>query len=290
MGSALGGSRGTSHVARSGSVQGKVVAITGGARGIGYSTAERLLADGAKVAIGDIDAQRLKEAVGDLGITAYAHLDVTDPDSFESFLDHVEDVLGPIDVLVNNAGIMPIGSFDAEPDTVTRRMVEINVLGVMFGSKLALQRMLPRKSGHVINIASLAGESYVPGGATYCATKHAVKGFTESLRREYRGSGVDFSQVMPTFTNTELVAGTGGSKGIRNAEPEEIADAVASLIVSPKPRVRVTRLAGSLVASQAFLPRAITEPLGRALGLESTFTTAVDNSARQAYEDRARNA
>ncbi|MGH3026402.1 MAG: SDR family NAD(P)-dependent oxidoreductase, partial [Gaiellaceae bacterium] len=95
--------------AAAGTVRGKVVAITGGARGIGYATAGRLLADGAKVAIGDIDEARLKEAAGELGPVAYAHLDVTDPESFEAFLDHVEDELGPIDVLVNNAGIMPLG-------------------------------------------------------------------------------------------------------------------------------------------------------------------------------------
>ncbi len=271
-----------------GSVRGKVVAITGGARGIGYATAQRLIADGAKVAIGDIDAHRLKDAVGELGITAYAELDVTDPDSFERFLDHVEDVLGPVDVLVNNAGIMPIGDYADEPDKVTRRMVEINVLGVMFGSKIALRRMLPRHAGHIINISSLAGESYVPGGATYCGTKHAVKGFTESLRREYRDSGVHVSQVMPTFTNTELVSGTGGSKGVRNAEPEEIAAAVAALIVTPRPRARVTRLAGALVASQAFMPAKWSESIGRRLGIEETFTSAVDSSARQAYEERVR--
>lgn len=274
--------------ASAGSLQGTVVAITGGARGIGYSTARRLIADGAQVAIGDIDAQRLKDAVGELGITAYSHLDVTDPDSFVSFLDHVEDVLGPIDVLVNNAGIMALGNFHVEDDRSTRRMVEINVLGVMYGTKLALQRMLPRRSGHIINISSLAGESYLPGGSTYCGTKHAVKGFTESIRREYRDSGVAVSQVMPTFTNTELVAGTGKGKGVRNAEPDEIAVAVAALIVAPKPRVRVTRLAGALVALQAVLPRRITEPLGRKLGLEDAFTTAVDTTARQAYEERIR--
>lgn len=271
-----------------GSVQGKVVAITGGARGIGFSTAQRLIADGARVAIGDIDEGRLKEAAGELNITTYKHLDVTDPDSFECFLDHVEDELGPIDVLVNNAGIMPIGALHAEEDRVSRRMIEINVLGVIYGTKLALKRMLPRRSGHIINIASLAGESYVPGGATYCASKHAVKGFTESARREYRDSGVQLSQVQPTFTNTELVAGTAGAKGIRNAEPEEVAAAVAALIVKPRPLARVTKLAGVLAASQAFLPRAVTERLTRAMGTESTFTSAVDQRARQAYEERVR--
>jgi NAD(P)-dependent dehydrogenase (short-subunit alcohol dehydrogenase family) len=271
-----------------GTVSGKVVAITGGARGIGFATATRLIAEGAKVAIGDIDEARLKEAAGELGITAYARLDVTDPDSFEAFLDRVEDDLGPLDVLVNNAGIMPIGPLDAEEDHVSRRMIEINVLGVIYGTKLALRRMLPRRGGHVINVASLAGESYVPGAATYCASKHAVKGFTESARREYRDSGVQFSAVMPTFTNTELVSGTPGAKGVRNAEPHEIAAAVAELIVTPKPRVRVTKVAGALVASQAFLPRRFTEALARRMGAEDTFTTEVDHAARKAYEERVR--
>ncbi|HEV7203062.1 MAG TPA: SDR family oxidoreductase [Jatrophihabitans sp.] len=271
-----------------GSVQGKVVAITGGARGIGFSTAQRLIADGARVAIGDIDEARLKEAVGELDITTYKHLDVTDPDSFEGFLDHVENELGPIDVLVNNAGIMPIGSLHAEEDRVSRRMIEINVLGVIYGTKLALRRMVPRRSGHIINIASLAGESYVPGAATYCASKHAVKGFTESTRREYRDSGVHLSQVQPFFTNTELVAGTSGTKGLRNVEPEDVAAAVAALIVKPRPVARVSKVAGVLAVSQAFLPRAVTERLTRAMGTEETFTSAVDRSAREAYEERVR--
>jgi NAD(P)-dependent dehydrogenase (short-subunit alcohol dehydrogenase family) len=274
--------------AAAGTVRGKVVAITGGARGIGFATATRLIADGAKVAIGDIDDVRLKEAVGELGISTYAKLDVTDPESFESFLDLVEDELGPLDVLVNNAGIMPIGALDREEDRVTRRMIEINVLGVIFGTKFALRRMLPRRSGHVINIASLAGESYVPGAATYCGSKHAVKGFTESARREYRDSGVQLSQILPTFTNTELIAGAGKPRGVRNAEPAEIAAAVAELIVTPRPRVRVTKVAGALVASQAFLPRRLTEALARKMGAENTFTTEVDDDARRAYEERVR--
>jgi NADP-dependent 3-hydroxy acid dehydrogenase YdfG len=269
-------------------VSGRVVAITGGARGIGLATARRLVAEGAQVAIGDIDEARLKEAAAELGISAFARLDVTDPQSFEGFLDFVEDDLGPVDVLVNNAGIMPIGPLHEEDDLVTRRMVEINLLGVVYGTKLALRRMLPRRTGHIINIASLAGESYVPGAATYAATKHAVKGFTESARREYRGSGVQISQVLPTFTNTELIAGTPGAKGVRNAEPEEIAAAVTALIGSPRPLVRVTRVAGALVASQAFVPRRWSESLARRLGAESTFTSEVDNDARRAYEERVR--
>ncbi|CKO77991.1 short-chain dehydrogenase [Mycobacterium tuberculosis] len=202
-------------------VQDKVIAITGGARGIGLATAAALHNLGAKVAIGDIDEAMAKESGADLDLDMYGKLDVTDPDSFSGFLDAVERQLGPIDVLVNNAGIMPVGRIVDEPDPVTRRILDINVYGVILGSKLAAQRMVPRGRGHVINVASLAGEIYAVGVATYCASKHAVVAFTDSARLEYRSAGVKFSMVLPSFVNTELIAGTGGIKGFKNAEPAD---------------------------------------------------------------------
>jgi NAD(P)-dependent dehydrogenase (short-subunit alcohol dehydrogenase family) len=267
----------------------KTIAITGGARGIGYQTAKELIGRGHRVAIGDIDEARAKEAADELGISSVARLDVTDPDSFRAFLDMVETQLGPIDVLINNAGIMPTGHVHEEEDSVTRRQVEINVLGVIFGTKLALQRMLPRRAGHIINTASLAGELSVPGLATYCGTKFAVIGFTEAARQEYRKSGVCLSTVRPTFTNTELVAGTSGAKGLRNAEPQEIARATADLIEQPRPFVRVTRVAGGMVAAMKFVPGRLATALGSALGTDSVFLDDVDMGARQAYLERIRN-
>lgn len=194
-------------------IAGKVVVITGGARGIGYATARTLRDLGAQVAIGDVDEAKVKESGAELGLDVYGALDVTDPDSFEAFLDQVERTLGPIDVLVNNAGIMPTGHFADEPDRVSRRILDINVYGVVLGSKLATRRMLERGRGHVINIASLAGVVATPGLATYCASKAAVLALTDTLRLEYRDRGIEFSAVTPTFTNTELVAGTAGAKG-----------------------------------------------------------------------------
>ncbi len=269
-------------------VRGKVIVITGGARGIGLAAATALHNLGAKVAIGDIDEAKVKESGGDLGLDVYGKLDVTDRDSFSDFLDQVERRLGPIDVLVNNAGIMPVGRIVDEPDAVTRRILDINVFGVMLGSKLAVQRMVPRGSGHVINVASLAGEIYAVGLATYCASKHAVVAFTDSARLEYRSAGVKFSMVLPSFVNTELTAGTHNVRGFRNAEPSDIADAIVGLVVHPKPRVRVTKAAGAVVVSQRFMPRVLAEGVNRALGGEHVFTDDVDVEKRKAYEARAR--
>ncbi|OBH71722.1 short-chain dehydrogenase [Mycobacterium intracellulare] len=271
-----------------GKVRDKVVVITGGARGIGLATATALHNLGAKVAIGDVDEVRVKESGAGLGLDVYGKLDVTDPQSFADFLDGVERQLGPIDVLINNAGIMPVGRIVDEPDAVTRRILDINVYGVILGSKLAAQRMAPRGTGHVINVASLAGELYIVGLATYCASKHAVVAFTDSARLEYRSAGVTFSAVLPTFVNTELTAGTKGAKGFRNAEPGEIADAIVKLVAHPKPRVRITKAAGAMVVSQKFWPRRIAEGLNRMLGGDHVFTDDVDVEKRQAYEARAR--
>ncbi len=188
-------------------VRGKVVVITGGARGIGLATATALHNLGAKVAIGDVDEVRVKESGADLGLDVYGKLDVTDPQSFSDFLDSVERQLGPIDVLINNAGIMPVGRIVDEPDAVTRRILDINVYGVILGSKLAAQRMVPRGSGHVINMASLAGELNIVGLATYCASKHAVVAITEGLYHSLRDAQmpVGVSCLCPGWVRTGIL-------------------------------------------------------------------------------------
>lgn len=269
-------------------IRDKVIVITGGARGIGFATATALHNLGAKVAIGDVDEVKLKESATGLGLDVYGELDVTDPASFSALLDDVERQLGPIDVLINNAGIMPAGKVIDEPDAVTRRILDINTYGVILGSKLAAQRMVPRRRGHIINVASLAGESPTPGLATYCASKYAVLGFTDSARIECRDTGVHFSSVLPTFTNTELTAGTSGAKLLKNAEPEDIATAIVGLITKPVGRVAVTRAAGLVIASMKFIPKSTGEFIARKLGMEHVFLEDVDNAARKAYEDRAR--
>ncbi len=272
-------------------INGKVVAITGGARGIGLATAGALHRLGAKVAIGDVDDVAVKEAGTDLGLDVYESLDVTDRTSFEAFLDTVELRLGPLDVLINNAGICPTGRLIDEPDDLTQRTMAINQFGVILGTKVGAARMAVRRSGHVINVASLAAITPMPGIATYCATKHAVLGFTDSVRLEMRDSGISFSTVMPTLTNTAMVDGVSSARGLKNAEPEDIAKGIVGLIGKPQPHLMVTRSAGLMsLFTRNFMPRSVNEGMRRMLRLDRLFAEGVDTAKRREYEERARHA
>ena len=114
------------------------------------------------------------------GASIGTRLDVSDRESFAAFLDAAEQSHGPLDVLVNNAGIDWIGPFHEEPDEVTRREVDVNLMGTLIGTRLALQRMLPRDRGHIVNVASGVGRVPLPGSASYSATKHAIGAITNS--------------------------------------------------------------------------------------------------------------
>jgi NAD(P)-dependent dehydrogenase (short-subunit alcohol dehydrogenase family) len=268
------------------SVAGKVVAITGGARGIGLATATLLHSLGAEVAIGDIDRSAVKESTNQVGLAIGRRLDVTDRRSFAEFLDTVEERLGAVDVLVNNAGVIAVGSAVDEADAATQRLLDVNVYGVILGTKLAAQRMLLRGHGHIINIASLGSLLPTEGIATYCATKHAVLGYTDTVRMENRGSGVHFSAIMPTLTNTEMITGIGHAKGFKNAEPDDVAKAIAGVIAKPRPRVLVPRSIGATVTGQRLMPLRVAEALGRALGTGRVFTRDVEVDKRKAYARR----
>jgi short-subunit dehydrogenase len=269
------------------SVADKVIAVTGGARGIGLAIAAVLRDLGSKVAIGDIDESAVKEAGARLGLKVCRGLDVTDRRSFTDFLDSVERELGPVDVVVNNAGVIAVGSAVDESDAITRRVLDVNVYGVILGTKLAAQRMLPRGHGHIINIASLGSVVPTEGIATYCATKHAVLGYTDTVRMENRGSGVHFSAILPTLTNTEMIAGIGHARGFKNAEPDDVAQAVAAVIVKPKSRVVVPRSMGIVASTQHLMPQRVSEALGRLLGTGRVFTSDVEVDKRTSYARRA---
>lgn len=268
------------------SLAGQVVAITGGARGIGRATAAALLAHGARVAIGDIESDLAERAARELGGSAIGlPLDVTDRASFATFLDQVEDRIGPLEVLINNAGIMPIGAFLEETDACADRMIDINLRGPIFGSKLALERFLPRDRGHLVQIASAAGKFGFSGGSTYCATKHAVVGLSESLRQELRGTGVRVSVVMPTVVNTELGSGLVMTRTFKPVEPEDVANAIVEALQTGRFEVYVPKSLTAMVRFGALAPRSITETISRWLRGDQVLARP-DHAARAGYEAR----
>jgi NADP-dependent 3-hydroxy acid dehydrogenase YdfG len=266
---------------------GRVVAITGGARGIGRATATALAREGASVAIGDLDLELAERTAGEIGpnVAAFA-LDVTDRASFEQFVDDAEERFGPLHALVNNAGIMALGPFLAEDDATARRQVDINIHGVLHGMKVVLPRFVSRGEGHLVNIASAAGKSPYPGGATYCGTKHFVVGVSETARGELRGSGVDVSVVMPVVVDTELAAGVGTARGIPKISPQDVANAIVGTLRKPHFDVFVPPAVGPMVAVAAVLPRRTREFLMRALKADRVLWQ-VDDTARRPYELRA---
>jgi NAD(P)-dependent dehydrogenase (short-subunit alcohol dehydrogenase family) len=269
------------------SLNGKVVAITGGARGIGKATAAALVRKGCRVAIGDLDLALAEEAAGALGGGVVAlSLDVTDRPSFTAFVDEAERQLGPIDILVNNAGIMPVTEFVDEPDDSIRRQLDINLYGVIVGSQIAIERMRPRGTGHIVNVASSAGKVGVPGIATYVATKHGVVGLSEAIRQELLGSGVDVSVVMPVLVNTALTEGLSSSWGVKEVQPEDVADEIVDALERNRFDAFVPRSLQATLVMGALLPRRAREAVSRWMGVNKVMEIS-DPNIRRAYEDRA---
>ncbi len=269
------------------SLDGRVVAITGGARGIGRATAEALARKGARVAIGDLDFELAGKTAQEIGGgTAAFELNVTDRESFDRFADAVESELGPIDVLINNAGIMPLGALKDESDETARRQIDINLHGVIFGTKIAMNRMILRRTGHIVNIASMAGKGGFPHAATYCATKHAVVGLSEAAYQELIGTNVEISWVMPGVVNTELASGLGTARGVETVEPEDVASAIVEALEFPCPEVFVPKIAGRINKIMAAAPRGVRLWIAHALKADRVLVE-VDASRRASYEDRA---
>ena len=268
-------------------IVGQVAAITGGARGIGKETARALIREGVRVSIGDLDIETARATAEELGAGTIAlELNVTDRDSFERFAQETEDQLGPIDILINNAGIMQLGAYLDEDERTTRRMIDINVYGVHHGSQIALERFVPRGRGHLVNVASMVGKAGYAGGVTYSGTKHYVVGMSEGLRGELRGTGVEISVVMPVAVHTELGSGLGKARGVKQVEPEDVAAEIVAALKEPRFDVFVPRSVGPLTQFSNVLPRRAREGMARAMKADKVLSGA-DFNARKNYELRA---
>jgi NAD(P)-dependent dehydrogenase (short-subunit alcohol dehydrogenase family) len=248
------------------------VAVTGGGSGIGRAVAEHFTRTGANVTVGDLDGSDVA-------------LDVSDRDSFAAFLDAAEERHGPLDVLVNNAGVDWVGPFHDEPDEVSRREIDVNLMGTILGTRLALARMLPRGRGHVVNVASGVGRVPLPGSAVYSATKHGIVGLTESLRLEYRGSGVRFSLIQPAQVDTGMLAGLARPKLLPVVSADDVAEAVVRAVREGRFELWVPSSQGVTARLGYVMPRRLRELVMRVLGVGRIAGDA-DLAERRAYHER----
>ena len=267
---------------------GKVIVITGGARGIGAATARALAAVGAKVVIGDLDEELTQRVAGQMGsgVTGY-RLDVTDHAGFTKMLDQVESDLGPMYALVNNAGIMPLALIEDESEATMDRQIAINLAAVIHGTREAVRRFKPRRGGHIVNVASMAGKLGTPGASTYCATKHGVVGLCESVFFELKPHNVDVTCIMPTIVKTELAAGLKKSALSGQVEPEDVANAIVKSLQKPKLEVSVPSHLAVMTRTIRFFPHGVAEAFFKIGDQGNLLASAAHSPARQAYEARA---
>ncbi|QWF85266.1 SDR family oxidoreductase [Amycolatopsis sp. CA-230715] len=270
------------------SVDGKIVVITGGARGIGAATAAALRSRGATVVLADLDGALAEATAKSLGDKASGHaLDVTDHAAFSAFLGEVERTHGRIDVLVNNAGIMPLATLTRESPETTVRQLELNLHSVIHGTREAVARMLPKGTGHVVNVASAAGKIGFPNSSTYCATKFGVVGFSEAVNGELRGSGVEISVVMPAMVRTELISGLHEMPFLPPVTAEQVAEAIARALERPRFEVFVPRRLNFLTRAQRMVPRRTADWAIRLAGGDTALVDGADSAEREGYESRA---
>lgn len=263
-------------------VRGKVVAITGAARGIGLASAWALHDAGAVVAIGDVNEQTLSAAAREFGFTALP-LDVTHERSFTTFLDTVEATHGPLDVLVNNAGIMPVGPFTGYSEALTQRTIEVDLLGVIRGCRLAAGRMVQHGRGHIINVASIAGRLPAPGLSIYTAAKFGVIGFSEALDAELGPRQVRVSTIQPSFTTTPLIDGLQDRIPLPPVTPDDVARAILDVIRTRRLHTVVPKTAAP-VAMTGVIPARLKRWLLTRPSYASIFTHP-DLDQRRAYDD-----
>ena len=268
-------------------IAGLSVVITGAARGIGEATAELLVAQGARVALGDRDASLVAQVATRLGSSAVAApLDVTSAASWRDFLAATAEI-GPIDVLVNNAGIMPLGSVLKEPEEVARAILDVNVHGIIHGTKAVAPGMAERGSGHIVNVASAVGRIAVADGATYSASKFAAVGFSEATRAELKPLGIDVSVVLPTVVNTELAAGVSAARGVKAVTAAQVAEVIVSAIRRPRAELWVPQWVQAMTRTTSLLPRSVQEAIAKAFKADQVLSNA-DHAARAAYEAKVR--
>lgn len=187
-------------------IKDKVVVITGASSGLGEATARRLVKGGAKVVLGARRMDRLQALAKDLGLDeqAVVKTDVTQRDQVEALVERAIQLHGRIDVMLNNAGVMPHSPLERLKVEEWDQMIDVNIKGVLYGVAAAMPHMTAQKSGQIINVSSVAGHKVGPGSAVYAATKHAVRVISEGLRQEVKPYNIRSTIISPGAVDTEL--------------------------------------------------------------------------------------
>ncbi|MBA56621.1 MAG: short-chain dehydrogenase [Pseudomonadales bacterium] len=264
-------------------LQDAVVCVTGAARGIGKATAEILAERGARVVIGDIDeaeAMKVASAIGNGAIAA--RLDVADPASFAEFIAKAK-ALGPVALLVNNAGIQRTGRFIDQTLESQHREIAINLGGVITGMRLVLPDMLAQDYGHIVNVASMSAKMTLPGVAVYTASKFGVASLSRSVRSEIMDSNVTITTVMPSAVRTDLTAGL-DIRGVPKSKPEDVAAEIVSSCHHGKPEITVPRWLNTIGAVEELLPEKVGSFIKKMAGAQNRLLH--DTPQSRAYQDR----
>lgn len=187
-------------------IRDKVVVITGASSGLGAEAARHLAAAGARLMLGARRLDRLQSLAQDIGLDARAVMrtDVTDRTAVAALVDGAVALHGRIDVMINNAGLMPLSPLERLQVEEWERMIDVNIRGVLYGIAAALPHMIAQRSGHIINVSSVAGHKVLPGGAVYSATKYAVRALSEGLRQEVKPYNIRTTVISPGAVETEL--------------------------------------------------------------------------------------
>ena len=228
-------------------IKDKVAIITGASSGIGYATALALSKAGAKVAIGARRTDRLEELQNEItqngGEVLSQKLDVTKKSDCDSFVETTIKKWGTVDILVNNAGLMPLSFVKNLKVEEWDQMIDVNIKGVLYCTAAVIPYMREKKSGHIVNISSVAGRIVFPSGSVYCATKHAVTAFSEGIRQELSvrsnirvtciEPGVVATELTNTITDESLQSFVETSKKMNSLKAEDIANAILFAVEAP---------------------------------------------------------
>ncbi|MBA2347081.1 MAG: SDR family NAD(P)-dependent oxidoreductase [Solirubrobacterales bacterium] len=268
-------------------LSGKVAVVTGATGAVGSSLARKLVQRGVKVAMADLSQEKLDEVAASIGTPDVLPmaLDVSDRVAYTRYLDEVERRLGPVDFLCNVAAIMPISAFDEERDEMSQRILDVNLGAIIFSTKDAARRMKQRGSGHIVNVAS--GASWLAGGgvATYCASKFGLLGYSEAVKMELRGSGVEISVVVPAVIKSDMSKGLKDVRGVRAVDPSEVADGIIRVLERPKFAEFVPPAIGVMSLGFSAVPYKLRHMLTR-LSRTDLLLLQADQSKRVEYESR----